>query len=82
MPLEKFENMVIMALAYAQRVNDSSFLSVHYARLKLWADLLVQYVSIPGNLIFTDDFQENYTDQVNLQSRELLVWRHSLSWQS
>ena len=55
-PLEECGNMIIMALAYAQRANDNAWLSRHYDILRQWNEYLVEEALIPANQISTDDF--------------------------
>lgn len=55
-PLEECGNMIIMALAYAQRTNDDAYLAQHYDILKQWSNYLVNDSLIPMNQISTDDF--------------------------
>jgi len=49
-------NMIIMALAYAQRANDNAFLTKHYDILRQWNEYLIEEALIPANQISTDDF--------------------------
>ena len=49
-------DMVIMALAYAQRTGDNAYLAQHYEILKQWNKYLVNDSLIPMNQISTDDF--------------------------
>ena len=55
-PLEECGNMLIMTLAYAQRANDTAYLSKHYALLDQWTQYLIEEALIPANQISTDDF--------------------------
>lgn len=55
-PLEECGNMIIMTLAYAQRMNDNAFLKQNYAILRQWNDYLVAEALIPAYQISTDDF--------------------------
>ena len=55
-PLEECGNMLIMTLAYAQRANDTAYLSQHYALLDQWTQYLIEEAMIPANQISTDDF--------------------------
>lgn len=48
--------MIIMTLAYAQRANDSAYLSTHYDLLRQWNEYLIEEALIPANQISTDDF--------------------------
>lgn len=56
MPLEECGNMVIMALAYAQRSEDVQYLHQHYDKLMQWTRYLVDDALYPANQISTDDF--------------------------
>jgi hypothetical protein len=55
-PLEECGNMLIMTLAYAQRANDSAYLTQHYDKLKQWTGYLIDEALYPDNQISTDDF--------------------------
>lgn len=56
MPLEECGNMVIMALAYAQKTKDTEYLKTHYNKLMQWTEYLVDDALYPANQISTDDF--------------------------
>lgn len=56
MPLEECGNMVIMALAYALKSGNTTYLSDHYTKLTQWTDYLVEDAIYPANQISTDDF--------------------------
>ena len=56
MPLEECGNMIIMALAYAQRSGDTAYLKTHYPKLSQWATFLSDESLIPANQLSTDDF--------------------------
>lgn len=56
MPLEECGNMLIMALAYAQRSQNTQYLEDHYDQLKQWTSYLVEDSLYPANQISTDDF--------------------------
>ena len=56
MPLEECGNMLIMTLAYAQRAQDTEYLSQHYKILNQWTGYLVQEALLPASQISTDDF--------------------------
>lgn len=55
-PLEECGNMLIMTLAYAQRANDTAYLSQHYPILDQWTQYLIEEALIPADQISTDDF--------------------------
>ncbi|PPJ58961.1 hypothetical protein CBER1_04118 [Cercospora berteroae] len=71
-PLEECGNMVIMALAYAQRANDNAYLSQHYQILKQWTDYLIDEALIPANQISTDDFAGPAANQTNLAIKSII----------
>lgn len=56
MPLEECGNMIIMALAYALRAQDTGYLEQHYSLLKKWIQYLAVESLYPANQISTDDF--------------------------
>ncbi|CEL07861.1 Putative Glutaminase GtaA [Aspergillus calidoustus] len=56
MPLEECGNMVIMALAYAQKAHDTEYLEQHYDKLRSWTNYLIDDALYPANQISTDDF--------------------------
>ena len=55
-PLEECGNMMIMALAYAQRTGDNAYLAEHYDLLYQWNNYLVNDSLYPGSQLSTDDF--------------------------
>lgn len=55
-PVEECGNMIIMALAYAQRTGDDAYLAENYDLLKQWNDYLVSDSLIPAYQLSTDDF--------------------------
>ncbi|QIX00304.1 hypothetical protein AMS68_005821 [Peltaster fructicola] len=71
-PLEECGNMLIMTLAYAQRSNDSAYLSQHYNILKQWTGYLVNDSLIPANQISTDDFAGSLANQTNLALKGMI----------
>lgn len=75
MPLEECGNMIIMALAYAQRASDTAYLSTHYAILKQWAGYLVDEALIPANQLSTDDFAGTLANQTNLALKGIIGLR-------
>ena len=56
MPLEECGNMVIMALAYALKSGNITYLDEHYTKLTQWTNYLVKDALYPANQISTDDF--------------------------
>jgi hypothetical protein len=64
--------MLIMTLAYAQRVNDNAYLSAHYDILKQWTGYLVQEALIPADQISTDDFAGSLANQTNLALKGII----------
>jgi hypothetical protein len=75
MPLEECGNMIIMALAYAQRAGDSAYLTAHYPILKQWAGYLVDEALIPANQLSTDDFAGTLANQTNLALKGIIGLR-------
>jgi hypothetical protein len=71
-PLEECGNMLIMTLAYAQQVNDVSYLTKHYNLLKQWTQYLVEEALIPANQISTDDFAGSLANQTNLALKGII----------
>lgn len=71
-PLEECGNMLIMTLAYAQRANDTAYLSQHYDILKQWTGYLVSEALIPANQISTDDFAGALANQTNLALKGII----------
>ncbi|KAI1336792.1 glutaminase A [Xylariaceae sp. FL0016] len=74
-PLEECGNMIIMALAYAQRANDNDYLTQHYDILKQWAGYLVDEALIPADQISTDDFAGSLANQTNLAIKGIIGLR-------
>ncbi|ORY68717.1 uncharacterized protein BCR38DRAFT_455604 [Pseudomassariella vexata] len=74
-PLEECGNMIIMALAYAQRAADTEYLNKHYPILKQWAGYLVDEALIPANQISTDDFAGPLSNQTNLALKGIIGLR-------
>ncbi|KAI1500769.1 glutaminase GtaA [Biscogniauxia marginata] len=74
-PLEECGNMIIMALAYAQRKNDTGYLSAHYTILRQWAGYLVDEALIPADQISTDDFAGSLANQTNLAIKGIIGLR-------
>ena len=70
--LEESGNMVIMTLAYAQRTNDTAYLTKHYETLKGWTAYLVEDSLIPSNQISTDDFAGSLANQTNLAIKGII----------
>ncbi|KAJ8587203.1 DUF1793-domain-containing protein [Rhizopogon salebrosus TDB-379] len=66
MPLEECGNMLIMALSYTQKSNDSSLISQYTNLLNQWTGYLVSEALIPANQISTDDFAGALANQTNL----------------
>jgi len=71
-PLEECGNMLIMTLAYAQRTNDTAYLSQHYAILKQWTGYLISEALIPADQISTDDFAGSLANQTNLALKGII----------
>jgi Domain of unknown function (DUF4965)/Domain of unknown function (DUF1793) len=73
MPLEECGNMIITTLAYAQRTQDTGYLSQHYSILKQWTGYLVKEALIPANQLSTDDFQGQLANQTNLALKGIIA---------
>ncbi|CZR65302.1 probable glutaminase GtaA [Phialocephala subalpina] len=71
-PLEECGNMLIMTLAYAQRISDTAYLNQHYAILKRWTQYLITEALIPANQISTDDFAGSLVNQTNLALKGII----------
>ncbi|KAI1635106.1 glutaminase GtaA [Biscogniauxia mediterranea] len=74
-PLEECGNMIIMALAYAQRNSDTAYLTQHYTILNQWAGYLVDEALIPADQISTDDFAGSLANQTNLAIKGIIGLR-------
>ncbi|KAI0142248.1 glutaminase GtaA [Xylariaceae sp. FL1272] len=74
-PLEECGNMIIMALAYAQRTGNNDYLSQHYAILDQWAGYLVDEALIPADQISTDDFAGSLANQTDLAIKGIIGLR-------
>ena len=72
-PLEECGDMLIMTLAYAQRVDDNAYLAQHYDILKQWNNYLVNDSLIPANQISTDDFAGSLANQTNLAIKGIVA---------
>ena len=72
MPVEECGNMIIMTLAYAQRANDTSYLSQHYAKMQEWVAYLIEGSLIPANQLSTDDFAGTLINQTNLALKGII----------
>jgi hypothetical protein len=72
-PLEECGNMIIMALAVAQKISGgAAYLNQHYKILKQWNDYLVLDSLIPSNQISTDDFAGSLANQTNLALKGII----------
>ena len=71
-PLEECGNIIIMTLAYAQRMNDTTYLNDHYPILQQWNDYLVNDSLIPADQISTDDFAGSLVNQTNLAVKGII----------
>ncbi|KAA8645729.1 glutaminase GtaA [Aspergillus tanneri] len=72
MPLEECGNMVIMALAYALKADDTHYLDIHYNLLKQWTTYLIEDALYPANQISTDDFAGPLANQTNLALKGII----------
>jgi hypothetical protein len=75
MPLEECGNMIIMALAYANRTGDAAYLSAHYPKLAQWASFLVDEALVPADQLSTDDFAGTLANQTNLALKGIIGLR-------
>ncbi|KAH8839872.1 hypothetical protein MCOR27_003049 [Pyricularia oryzae] len=75
MPLEECGNMIIMALAYAQRSGDDAYLRRHWNKLQQWAEFLVADSLVPANQLSTDDFAGALANQTNLALKGVIGLR-------
>ncbi|KAF7352678.1 MPN domain-containing protein [Mycena venus] len=66
MPVEESGNMLIMALAYAQKSGDNSQLTTYATLLDQWTQFLIADSLIPESQISTDDFAGKLANQTNL----------------
>ncbi|KEQ96470.1 hypothetical protein AUEXF2481DRAFT_73080 [Aureobasidium subglaciale EXF-2481] len=72
-PLEECGNMIIMALAVAQKITGGTdYLKQHYHILKQWNDYLIIDSLIPSNQISTDDFAGSLANQTNLALKGII----------
>ncbi|KAI0952144.1 hypothetical protein AcV7_008040 [Taiwanofungus camphoratus] len=72
MPIEESGNMLIMALSYVQRTNDTSLITSYYDLLDQWAQYLIANTLIPGDQISTDDFAGALANQTNLAIKGII----------
>ncbi len=74
MPVEECGNMIIMALAYAQRTggDGAAYLAQHWPLLRQWAQFLVDDSLIPDYQLSTDDFAGPLANQTNLALKGIL----------
>lgn len=71
-PLGECGNMIIMALAYAQRTGDDAYLAQQYDILRQWKEYLVNDSLVPMNQISTDDFAGSLANQTNLALKGII----------
>ena len=71
-PLEECGNMLIMTLAYAQRKQDTAYLTQHYKILQQWTQYLIQEALYPANQISTDDFAGSLANQTDLALKGMI----------
>ncbi|KAH8884348.1 DUF1793-domain-containing protein [Thozetella sp. PMI_491] len=72
MPVEESGNMIIMALAYAQKSGDTNYLNQHWTYLEKWAGFLISDGLIPGEQLSTDDFAGPLVNQTNLALKAII----------
>lgn len=73
MPVEESGNMLILALAYAQKTGDTSYLEAHYPLLRQWTSYLVANTLIPATQQSTDDFAGALANQTNLALKGIIA---------
>ncbi|CAG8974958.1 hypothetical protein HYALB_00007635 [Hymenoscyphus albidus] len=71
-PLEECGNMLIMTLAYAQRMKDKAYLTQHFKVLDQWTQYLIEEALIPADQISTDDFAGSLVNQTNLALKGII----------
>ena len=71
-PLEECGNMLIMTLVYANRANDTAYLSQHYKILDQWTQYLIEDALVPMAQISTDDFAGALSNQTNLALKGII----------
>lgn len=64
--------MVIMALAYAIKSGNTTYLDEHYTKLTQWTNYLVEDAIYPANQISTDDFAGALANQTNLALKGII----------
>lgn len=72
MPLEECGDMLIMTLAYAQRLKDKDYLKQHFKLLDQWTQYLIEEALIPADQISTDDFAGSLVNQTNLALKGII----------
>ncbi|KAI0744978.1 DUF1793-domain-containing protein [Earliella scabrosa] len=72
MPVEECANMIIMALSYAQRANDTSMLRSFFDPLDEWGQYLVSNTLSPGFQSSTDQFAGQPANQTNLAIKGII----------
>ncbi|KAL4241900.1 Glutaminase GtaA [Abortiporus biennis] len=72
MPLEECGNMLIMALSYTQRTNDTSLIKTYFNLLDQWAEILVTETLIPADQFSTDVFAGTLANQTNLAIKGII----------
>ncbi|KAI0092705.1 hypothetical protein BDY19DRAFT_1054180 [Irpex rosettiformis] len=73
MPVEETANMLIMALSYTQRTNDTSLITTYFGLLDQWAQYLVSNTLTPTNQFSTDNFAGSLANQTNLAVKGVLA---------
>ncbi|KAI0737538.1 DUF1793-domain-containing protein [Daedaleopsis nitida] len=66
MPVEESGNMIIMALSYTQKTEDTSLIKTYYGLLDQWTQFLITDSLVPANQLSTDDFAGSLANQTNL----------------
>ncbi|KAL8842910.1 MAG: hypothetical protein Q9170_000314 [Blastenia crenularia] len=66
MPVEESGNMILLSYAYYIFTSDTTYLRLHYPKLRQYASYLIAFSLTPGNQLSTDDFAGQLVNQTNL----------------